>query len=130
MNDYWKKNDIDSDKLMVGGWNDNDDDIDDDREIYLGAPASLDRISIFHARLNSGDCGDGHSARKLQNSTLQNCFHKRPIGTTTAKYPLLSTTAIVEKSNSESEMKTTSAEFHFFEACKYERAFLCNQVSS
>ena len=54
--------------------NDDDDDIDDDREIYLGAPPSLDRISIFHARLNSGDCGDGHSARKLQNSTLENCF--------------------------------------------------------
>ena len=48
---------------------DDDVDIEDDREIYLGAPPSLDRISIFHARLNSADCGrDCHSARKLQNS--------------------------------------------------------------
>ena len=50
---------------------DNDDDIDDDREIYLGAPASLDRISIFHARLNSGDGVE--TTTRHENSKTQLC---------------------------------------------------------
>ena len=64
--------------------NDDDDDIDDDREIYLGAPPSLDRISIFHARLNSADCGRlplGTKTRKLNLSgnTVVHCRQSEPL---------------------------------------------------
>ena len=64
--------------------NDDDGDIDDDREIYLGAPPSLDRISIFHARLNSADCGRlplGTKTRKLNLSgnTVVHCRQSEPL---------------------------------------------------